>query len=116
MIRKEMDIQHKFVEHLKGGNGTVEIISSIQSDDHDSHLNLLARLILKPGCSLGQHRHDGEEEIVTILSGTALYNDNGSPIVLKAGDVCICRNGQEHGIGNASPTEDLEIFACVNEL
>ena len=35
--------------------------------------------------------HEGEEEIITILSGHAAYDDNGTIVALEAGDTCVCK-------------------------
>ena len=114
MIKNAQNIKHIFNEHMKGGNGTVEVIPSVLTGEYESPAKVIARLILKPGCSLGSHTHEGEEEIITVLKGTATYNDNGTQKTVTAGDVCICLNGQTHSIANASDTETLELFAVIN--
>ncbi len=113
MYHKAGELEHIFNEHMKGGTGTVEVIHSVQAGDYESRAKMIARLILRPGCSLGDHTHEGEEEIITILSGTADYNDNGTPVKLTAGDSCVCRNGNHHGIANADKQENLILMAVV---
>lgn len=116
MYHKSKELMHIFNTNMKGGAGTVEVIKFINEGDCESSLQLIAKLILKSGCSLGKHQHDGEEEIITILSGTASYNDNGVLVVLNAGDSCICLSGQTHSIANFSETEDLILLAVINKL
>ena len=67
MVKKYSEITHIFNEHMKGGDGTVEVIPSVVQGEYESDANVIARLILKPGCSLGMHEHIGEEEIITVL-------------------------------------------------
>ncbi len=62
---------------MKGGDGTVEVIPSVVQGEYESDANVIARLIFKTGLFLGMHEHIGEEEIITVLHGTAEYNDNG---------------------------------------
>ena len=64
MVKKYSEITHIFNEHMKGGDGTVEVIPSVVQGEYESDANVIARLILKPGCSLGMHEHIGEEEII----------------------------------------------------
>ena len=61
-------------------------------------------------------RWQGEEEIITILSGHAAYDDNGTIVALEAGDTCVCKSGESHSIANASPKENLILFAVINYL
>ena len=73
-----------------------------------------ARVILKPGCSLGYHKHEGTSETLYILSGTAEYNDNGTETELFPGDVAYCAEGESHSIGNnAHSKTDLVVMALI---
>lgn len=116
MVKRAQDIKHIFNEHMKGGTGTVEVIPSISTGEYKSPAKIIARLILKPGSSLGTHTHQGEEEIITVLKGTGSYNDNGITKTVSAGDVCICLEGENHSIANSSDTETLELFAVINSV
>ena len=116
MYHRASELKHIFNENMKGGTGTVEIIRSVNPIDYESPAKMIAKLILRPGCSLGKHMHEGEEEIITILSGHAAYDDNGTIVALEAGDTCVCKSGESHSIANASPKEDLILFAVINYL
>lgn len=73
-----------------------------------------ARVILKPGCSLGYHKHEGTSETLYILSGTAEYNDNGTEMELFPGDVAFCPEGESHSIGNSAHSKtDLVVMALI---
>ena len=56
--------------------------------------------------------HENEEEIFYIIKGSALYNDNGTEVILNEGDSCICSNGQKHGIANKTDST-LVVFAVI---
>ena len=103
MYHRASELKHIFNENMKGGTGTVEIIRSVNPIDYESPAKMIAKLILRPGCSLGKHMHEGEEEIITIVA-------------LEAGDTCVCKSGESHSIANASPKEDLILFAVINYL
>lgn len=116
MVKKYNEIEHMMNEHMKGGEGVVEMIPSVVKGEYDSDVNVIARLILKPGCSLGMHEHIAEEEIITVLEGIAEYNDNGTTTQVEAGDVCICRNGGRHSIANKSETDNLQLMAVIVQI
>lgn len=48
MVKKYPEITHIFNEHMKGGDGTVEVIPSVVQGEYESDANVIARLILKP--------------------------------------------------------------------
>ena len=104
MIKRAEDMVKLYNEHMRDGDGTVEI---------NGNAKMIAKLVLKPGCSIGEHTHEGEEEIICIAKGNAEYNDNGTMVTLHEGDSCVCLGGQTHGIRNASDTENLEAFAVI---
>lgn len=60
--------------------------------------------------------HEGEEEIITILSGHAAYDDNGTIVALEAGDTCVCKSGESHSNCKCFSKEDLILFAVINYL
>lgn len=113
MIKRYENIPHVMIPEMKGGTGAVTKIASVEPGEYDSEAKVVARLILQPEDSIGKHTHTGEEEIITVLAGTARYMDGNEEVILHPGDVAVCRNGQEHSVANASDSENLEIFALV---
>ena len=88
-------------EKMKGGTGSVRfehIWKKNSNDEMKSSCRMFARITLEPGCSVGRHRHEGEEEIFYILSGRARAWDNGEWAELGPGDSTICRSGEEHSM------------------
>ena len=116
MVKKYSEITHIFNEHMKGGDGTVEVIPSVVQGEYLSDANVIGRLILKLVCSLGIHLHIGEEVIIRVLHCREEYNDNGESSTVETGDVCICKSGGRHSIANASPSEDLELMAVIIQV
>jgi quercetin dioxygenase-like cupin family protein len=115
MIRRAEELQPVLQPQMKGGTGTTEVIRGLQSGEYESGLKLIGRLVLRPGCSLGYHVHQGEEEIIHILQGEANYNDDGAEFTLHAGDTCLCRSGHGHSIACAGDGE-LVLYAVINQL
>ena len=77
---------------------------------------MFSKLVIPPGCSIGYHEHEGEFEAFYVLSGEATVNDNGEEVLLREGDMHLCKNGCGHGTMNKSD-EDLVLLALImNEL
>ena len=115
MVKREAERTRQFNEHMKGGTGTVEVIRVLDAGEYESPLKLIAKLVLRPGSSLGYHTHEGEEEIIHVLSGTAAYNDDGTETTLHAGDSCICLSDHGHSIACAGK-EPLTVYAVINKI
>lgn len=97
-----------------GGNGDVIMEHYIDEALLNDAITMYAKVILKPGCSLGYHQHNGNSETIVVLQGTAQYNDNGTAMELQPGTVMHCPNGESHSIGNAADAkEDLILQAIV---
>lgn len=69
--------------------------------------------VLEPGASIGEHRHDGEEEIYLILSGRGVMRIDGADTPVAEGDVCLTRSGHSHSLVNSgeSPMRFLVVHA-----
>lgn len=86
------DRKTDYFEKRAGGTGTTIMEHIIDEKVYNGKIAAYARVILKPGCSLGYHKHEGTSETLYILSGTAEYNDNGTEMELFPGDaVFLCR-------------------------
>lgn len=113
MIRKNNECSIEYREHMRDGDGTVEITNFISSPEElNGKGRLFARLTLKPGVSIGYHVHENDSELFYIMSGTAEYNDNGTLVEVKAGDVTVCPAGTGHGIANKG-SETVELAAVI---
>ena len=90
MIRSGHDCAIEYREHMRDGDGTVQITNFINSPEElNEKGRLFAKITLNPGCSIGYHIHDKDAELFYILKGTAEYNDNNVLRTVKAGDVIV---------------------------
>lgn len=112
MILKKQDQKLKSDEHMRGGKGTVRTEVLPTPEEAGGKGRLYGRTILEPGCSIGYHEHHGECESYYILSGEALFSDNGQQVKLTAGDYALCPDGQGHSIENVG-TDTLEFIALI---
>ena len=112
MIKKAEEMKLEIREQMRGGNGNVEIMHILNIDEMKGKVRLFAKITLNPGCSIGMHQHEGEEEAYYILSGTAKVNDNGTERIVKPGDAVLTGNGASHSIENAAD-KPLEFIAVM---
>ena len=113
MIRKPEEFRIEYKEHMRDGDGTVQLTHFITGPEElCGKGRLFSKITLNPGCSIGYHVHEGDAELFYILKGTAEYNDAGEIRTVTAGDVTICPAGTGHGIANK--TEDVvELVAVI---
>ncbi|MBP3876407.1 MAG: cupin domain-containing protein [Lachnospiraceae bacterium] len=113
MIRHAADCAVEYREHMRDGDGTVEITNFITGPaELNDKGRLFAKITLKPGCSIGWHIHETDSELFYIMKGCAEYNDNGEIRTVTAGDVTICPAGTGHGIANRTD-EIVELTAVI---
>lgn len=113
MIKRANEMTENIRKAMRGGDGQVIVSDFLSAGEYDGKARLLATLTLEPGCSIGKHIHENEEEIFYIIEGTATYDDNGKTEILHAGDSCICKNGQSHSIANREPSGTLRVVAVI---
>lgn len=113
MIRRSSEMKIVNNENMRGGDGIVSICHVLDKGEYKGASRLLGTITLKPGCSIGAHVHENEEEVFYIIEGTAAYNDNGKTEILNKGDSCICLSGEEHSIANREAEGDLVLFAAI---
>ena len=98
MIKRAGEYQVDHNENMRDGEGVVRLSHLLSKEEFLGKGRLFSELRIEPGASIGYHLHENEQETFFILSGEALYNDNGTEVVLKAGDVALCKDGEHHGI------------------
>lgn len=101
-------IEETIVPNFKGGEG--RYIMKHYTDDKVKIM--FGRL--EPGCSIGLHTHEGNSEIMYILSGVATYIYEGEEEVVLPGEAHYNPMGKQHTLMNKG-TDDLTFFAVVPE-
>ena len=114
MIRRNGEYRVDIREEMRGGSGKVKIEHLWDTEKElKANNRLFARLTLEPGCSIGFHHHEGEEEVFVITGGRAEADDNGNVVILNAGDTILTGDGGGHSIKCVSD-EPLEILAVIS--
>ncbi|MBR3570534.1 MAG: cupin domain-containing protein [Oscillibacter sp.] len=99
-------------ECLRDGKGTVNIKDLANKEGLYGHGRLFAHITVEPGRSIGFHAHEHETEFFYIIKGEGLFNDNGKPVTVKAGDVCATGYGESHSMENVSDAP-MEMIALI---
>lgn len=110
MIRRKEDIKERRVNNAQGGENEVVFYDWLLPEEAKGHGRVFSKLVIPPGASIGYHEHKGEFGVLYILSGEATINDNGNEVILRAGDMNLCRDGCSHSTKN-NGTEDLVLIA-----
>lgn len=113
MIKRNAEMNSTVKPNMRGGNGQAVVTDILNKDEYKGKARLVATITLEPGCSIGPHVHENEEEIFYVIKGTATYNDNGKTEILNTGDSCICLGGETHSISNEDEKETLVVFAVI---
>jgi len=112
MIKKKGSYSVQQNENMRGGEGTIIIEHLLTPDELYEKGRLYARVILNPGCSIGNHIHEGEMESYYIITGRGEVSDNGEIVTVDAGDCVLTCSGEEHSIKNLGD-DTLELIALI---
>lgn len=97
------------IENFKGGSK--EIYSKMFTDN-DTKIMLS---VLKPGASIGYHKHETNCEVIFMIKGSASVTFDTEELRLKSGQAFYCPKGHSHNLINDTE-EEIMFFAVVPEL
>lgn len=106
MIIEMKNGKGELLKNFKGGEKTMNCVSYADS------ANKIMYNILEPGGSIGYHKHEGNSEIVYVLSGKAKILMDDGVEYCEPGQCHYCPEGHSHSVQNPG-TEDLVFFAVV---
>jgi len=112
MIKRNADLKPEVFSQRFGGKGEMKSIRLLDDAQMQGKGRLFGRSTLAPGCSLGWHEHKGDIEAYYILDGEGMVDDNGTKVLVTAGDVVYTGNGESHSIENIG-TVDLDFIALI---
>lgn len=69
--------------------------------------------VLEPGASIGEHRHEGDEEFYYILEGTGEMTLDDRTVSVQAGDFCFTRSGHRHSLRNTGAKPLRLLVVCA---
>lgn len=112
MIKHSSQMEDKIIHNMRGGEGDALQHLILSDNDMAKHARLFATMVLKEGCSIGEHQHNNETEYYYILSGKGIVTEADGDKEVKAGDLVITGDGASHSIRN-SGKEDLVFIALI---
>ena len=99
---------------MPSANGVGELkLELILDKELGDKCGLYAKVTIPAGSVLGYHEHHGEGESYFVLSGKAVYDDNGVKRTIKPGDTTWTPSGSGHGVDNSAGKEDLVFMALI---
>lgn len=113
MYREKDDMKIQIREKMRGGKGETKILHIFEKEELKGKARLCALIRLEPGCSIGPHEHNDEEEIFYFIKGTGLAIEDGKEYIVEPGSALLTGNGRSHSIENTSTTEPLEFMAVI---
>lgn len=97
----EDTVMHEF----NGGRG--DVVAKMYWDGK----NRIMRATLAKDCSIGEHTHKTNTEVIYVLEGAAKITYNGTPEIIEAGQSHFCPMGDTHMIEQYGD-KDL-VMVCV---
>jgi mannose-6-phosphate isomerase-like protein (cupin superfamily) len=102
-LRKAKETKQIPLSECHGGRGAVDWTDVLSGSPIERRrLNFLHDDILKPGVTIGVHRHDEEEEYYYIISGHGVMILDGEEHGVGPGDITAVFPGGTHGLVNDS--------------
>ena len=112
MIKRKASYTVDNKEKMRGGDGVVTIEHLLTPEELYDKGRLFARFTMEPGCSIGDHVHEGEMESFYIIRGEAEVSNNGETVIVSAGDTTLTQSGEIHSIKNTG-NATLELIALI---
>jgi len=112
MITRNNEMAAENRVNMRGGNGTVKLERWFKPEDFGAKIRLCTRMTLEPGASIGNHVHDGEDELYLVLAGKGRILENGDWAPIQSGDAILTGKGGSHSVEN-NGAEPLVIAAVI---
>lgn len=116
-LYKKDDLKTWDREKVAGGEGTLFGKFSHTRNDAppDWAIKEIGWMTLKPGASIGMHKHEINEDTYIIVSGEGVFTDTaGNETPVKAGDITIARKGDQHALKNVGK-DDLVFLDIIGQ-
>ena len=99
---------------MPSANGVGELkLELILEEELGDKCGLYAKVTIPAGSVLGYHEHHGEGESYFVLSGAAVYDDNGAKRTNGPGGRTWTPSGSGHGVDNSAGKEDFVFMALI---
>ncbi|MBQ4563014.1 MAG: cupin domain-containing protein [Lachnospiraceae bacterium] len=93
---KESEQERECWENCHDGIGTLYGESLLTQFD-PKRIQFINRHIMARGTSIGEHAHNGEEEVYYLVEGSGILIFDGEEYPFEKGDISLVRDGHSHG-------------------
>jgi mannose-6-phosphate isomerase-like protein (cupin superfamily) len=115
MFRKCTEMKSEVYAKCHGGQGDLTCRHVLHKADSEMGTQYMHDDILPPGVSIGEHRHDGDEEIYFLVEGSGTMILDGQEHPMGPGDVSVVKSGHTHGLINTGKTPMRLIVICTRK-
>lgn len=112
MIKQSAEQQVRTREQVRGGEGTIVFHDFLVAEESFGAGKLFSRTVIPAGSSIGEHRHEGEFEVYSVLSGEVEVLDHDGWNSMRSGDMHLCASGESHALRNTS-MHDAEVLMLI---
>lgn len=99
----------KPVEAMLGGKGVVRYRRALPPEVFYTNWSYVDHIVIPPGASLGNHRHEGVEEFFYVMNGEGSVRVDKESATIRKGDAVPVFFNEAHEFSNATGA-DLEIM------
>lgn len=111
MVNRSGELQQTVTPRFRGGEGYARLCD-LTAGKKPQNVRVFSEMTLEKGCSIGAHTHTDDSEVIYILRGRGVYEDNGAAVAVGAGDTLIAYAGDSHSLRNESD-EPLTYLAVI---
>lgn len=98
----------------KNGKGTGSCAPYAAMQGLGGKFKTFNMMTLDSDSAIGYHKHEDNSECYLLLMGKAKYNDNGTEVIVEAGDLMFCNKGESHSL-EALDKESITFLAFILE-
>jgi mannose-6-phosphate isomerase-like protein (cupin superfamily) len=99
MIRRRTQAHEEERDAMRGGSGRA-LLREYISPGEMSGVEFVSVVTLEPGACVGEHRHEGTEELYLVLEGAGIATLDGERFDVGPGDSFLVLDGHSHGLEN----------------
>lgn len=115
MLRKRSDMNHAVIGGCHNGVGELDFHEVLTDGDSDVGIAFMHDDILEPNATIGEHPHEGMEELYFCVSGSGSMILDGEGHPFEPGDVSLCKHGHSHGLRNGPDAPMRLIVVAVTK-
>ncbi|MGL4606890.1 MAG: cupin domain-containing protein [Eubacteriaceae bacterium] len=112
MIFLNKDLKTEYKENMRGGFGSPCLTHIVDEEILGKQGRMFAKIVMKPGESIGYHQHVNEQEIFYFIEGYGTVEDGDRISQVSPGDVMLTQDKEFHSIKNTGDV-DLVYIALI---